>query len=177
VTQRRIGIVLVASAGGIWALLAAVFSFSGYRFNLTPSFPMGLWRIVPMMREVQVGDTVFICPPAGAQTAFARERGYYMGGDCPSGVRPLIKTVLAKAGQHYDVGTDISIDGAPIPGSRVEPRDAEGRPMTSAGYGVVADGEVFLYSPKAGSYDSRYYGAIPAKGVMGLAEPVAVIGR
>ncbi|TJW00043.1 MAG: conjugative transfer signal peptidase TraF [Mesorhizobium sp.] len=144
----------------------------GYRINLTPSEPLGLWRIVALERPAAAGDLVFICPPQTPAMRIARERGYIRFGTCPGGVAPLIKTIIAVAGQHVEIGAGVSVDGRPIAFSDVAPRDGNDRPLTPFAGGVVPDESVFLHSPFKGSYDSRYFGPLPALSVLGLAQQV-----
>ena len=146
--------------------------FGGYRINVTPSEPLGLWRIVKLDRAAKVGDLVFICPPATAAIHEARHHGYLRSGLCLSGVAPLIKTVIAVAGQRVEIGAGITVDGHRVAHSALRHRDGEGRPMTPFGGGIVPAGSVFLHSPFAGSYDSRYFGPVPASGILGLAREV-----
>lgn len=153
--------------------IAGAFAFGGYRLNLTPSFPLGLWRIAPLGRPVRVGDTVFICPPIGSPAVvLGRKRDYLPRGLCPSGTAPLIKTIVAVGGQVVRINRRIAIDGKLLPCSTVRILDAAGRPMTVWPGGVVPAGEVFLHSDFEASYDSRYFGPLPASGILGLAEPV-----
>jgi conjugative transfer signal peptidase TraF len=144
----------------------------GLRINVTPSEPLGLWRIVPLERQVAVGDLVFVCPPQGSTSIFGLERGYLHGGLCPGGIAPLIKTVAALPGARVDVGTDVAIDGIALPSSRISQSDGRGRPLVPWPGGIVPAGDVFFHSPFAGSYDSRYFGPIPAAGILGVARPV-----
>nr|WP_065091826.1 conjugative transfer signal peptidase TraF [Rhizobium leucaenae] len=163
--------ILLASAlvvGGI----AAIGIPGGYRINLTPSEPFGLWRIVALDRPPAAGDLVFICPPQTLAMRVARERGYLRFGTCPGGVAPLIKTVIAMAGQHVEIGEAVSIDGRPIAFSDLAKRDGKGRSLTPFAEGNVPVGSVFLHSPFRGSYDSRYFGPLPAAGILGLAQEV-----
>jgi len=144
----------------------------GLRINLTPSEPLGLWRIVPLKRPVAVGDLVFVCPPPGAITDFGLERGYLYIGLCPGGTAPLIKTVVALSGARVDVSTDVAIDGKSLRSSHVSPSDGRGQTLRPWSGGIVPLGHLFLHSPFAGSYDSRYFGPIPTAGILGLACPV-----
>ncbi|WFU12974.1 conjugative transfer signal peptidase TraF (plasmid) [Rhizobium sp. CB3090] len=153
------------------ALVVAVF-YCGYRINFTPSEPVGLWRIVSLERPASVGDLVFICPPLTAAIREARARGYLRIGSCPGAIAPLIKTIIAVAGQHVEIGAHVTIDGRPIPFSDLAERDGAGRPMTPFPGGVVPAGSVFLYSAFRSSYDSRYFGPLPASGIVGLAQQV-----
>lgn len=145
---------------------------AGLRLNVTPSYPLGLWRIVPLHRDVAVGDLIFICPPQSADFDLARMRGYLRSGLCPGWLSPLIKTVVAVAGQRVEVAMAVTIDGIPLDHSDVHRTDAEGRPLPVFVGGVVPSGQVFLHSNFAGSYDSRYFGPIPEAGLLGLASPV-----
>jgi len=149
----------------------------GYRLNETPSYPLGLWRIDPMERPVVVGDRVFICPPSTPDFAIAFERGYVRRGVCPGWLSPLIKTVAAVAGQHINVGLSVRVDGRPLGHSEIHAVDAQGRALLPYAGGTVPAGTLYLHSDFAGSYDSRYFGPIPATGLLGLARPVFTLDR
>ncbi|EJN05986.1 conjugative transfer signal peptidase TraF [Phyllobacterium sp. YR531] len=158
---------LSVAAGAAW--------FGGFRVNITPSEPLGLWRIVTMNRPVENGDLVFACPPVNAFFQNALERGYLRRGLCPGGFAPLIKRVVAHSGQHVEVGADVTIDGTPLVNSTVRKNDGEGRAVTPFPGGVVPSGFVFLHSSFASSYDSRYFGPVPVDGLLGFARPVLVL--
>ena len=172
--RRRKKALLLGFATITMALLGAISVawFGGYRVNLTPSEPLGLWRIVKLDRPVAAGDLIFICPPQTAAMWEARMRGYLRSGLCPAGVAPLIKSVVAVAGQRVDVGTSVSVNGRLVPSSTLAQRDAWGRQMTPFSGGIVPADYVFLHSAFAGSYDSRYFGPIPAAGILGMAQEV-----
>lgn len=159
----------VAIAGaGLWG---------GFRLNLTPSYPVGIWRIESLDREAGIGDRVFICPPDVAAFELGFERGYLMIGMCPSGLGPLIKTVVAVAGQEVNVTRNVTIDGTPLPNATVRLADAEGRVLPKFPGGTVPPGFAFLHSDFGGSYDSRYFGPLPVAGILGLAHPVLVFSQ
>nr|WP_235916655.1 MULTISPECIES: conjugative transfer signal peptidase TraF [Rhizobiaceae] len=146
----------------------------GYRLNLTPSEPLGLWRIERLDRPVEAGDLVFVCPPANPLFEQARRRGYLRRGLCAGGFAPLIKMVAALPGQHIEIGENVFIDGRSLDLSAVLKTDGEGRAIASYPGGVVPPGRLFLHSSFASSYDSRYFGPIPAAGLLGLARPVII---
>lgn len=164
-------LILAAAAMALGGIVGGAW-FGEFRINLTPSEPIGLWRIEPLDRPAATGDLVFICPPVSVISEFGMDRGYFRTGLCPSGTAPLIKTVAAVSGAHVDIGKDLTIDGTPLPSSRLSPRDGAGRALVPWSGGIVPAGYVFLHSPFAGSYDSRYFGPIPAAGVLGAARPV-----
>lgn len=170
--QRANAIVLLMVAAFMVGCSVVAAIIGGYRINLTPSEPLGLWRIVALDRPASGGDLVFICPPQTPIMREARERGYLRFGTCPSGVAPLIKTVVAVAGQHVEIGAGVTIDGRPVPFSNLVERDGKGRPMAPYSGGVVPEESVFLHSPFRSSFDSRYFGPLPASGIVGLAQTV-----
>ncbi|NKL94410.1 conjugative transfer signal peptidase TraF [Rhizobium leguminosarum] len=169
--KRRVLLFLTGSAVIISALAAAAFT-GGYRLNLTPSEPLGLWRIEKLQRPVAIGDLVFLCPPITAVFEEAWRRGYLRRGLCPSGVAPLIKTVAALPGQGVEITDHVLIDGRLVPSSSVWRTDGEGRAINPDLGGVVPPHHLFLHSPFASSYDSRYFGPVPGSGLLGLARPV-----
>ncbi|WP_430252170.1 conjugative transfer signal peptidase TraF [Neorhizobium sp. DAR64860/K0K1] len=170
--MRRRVLLLLACVGGMIAGLAAIAYMGGFRLNLTPSEPLGLWRIVALQRPVKAGDLIFICPPATASFEEARSRGYVRRGLCPGGFAPMIKTVAALSGQHVEIGANVSVNGRPLPSSIVRTSDGEGRPITPFKTGTVPLRNLFLHSSFASSYDSRYFGPVPDTGLLGLARPV-----
>ncbi|MCV9967709.1 conjugative transfer signal peptidase TraF [Pararhizobium sp. BT-229] len=168
--RRTVRIILVAALVAILAIGTAL--AGGYRINLSPSEPLGLWRIVPLTRPIAVNDLVFICPPTTAEMQEARARGYLRSGSCPGGVAPLIKTVVAVAGQHVEIGASVSVEGRVVSSSSLASRDGSDRPLAPFMSGAVPPGYVFLHSSFPGSYDSRYFGPVPASGILGLAQEV-----
>jgi conjugative transfer signal peptidase TraF len=151
---------------------AAAGLIGGYRLNLTPSEPLGIWRIDQLDRPAAVGDLVFICPPATAPFEEARERGYLRRGLCTGSLAPLIKTVVALPGDHIEIAGEVIIDRRPLPDSRVRTMDGEGSAIQPYSGGIVPAGNLFLHSSFASSYDSRYFGPVPDSGLLGLARPV-----
>ncbi|CUX61423.1 Conjugal transfer protein TraF [Agrobacterium deltaense Zutra 3/1] len=170
--KRRRVLLFLAGAGGVIFGLAVIAHRGGYRLNLTPSEPLGLWRIEALRRPAEIGDLVFVCPPATAMFEEARRRGYLRRGLCAGGFAPLIKTVTALPGQHVEITDHVVINGHPIGASTVRYTDGEGRTITPDPGGVVPSGHLFLHSSFASSYDSRYFGPVPDSGLLGLARPV-----
>jgi conjugative transfer signal peptidase TraF len=169
--QRRAAGMIVMTAFLAILAIGPVLA-GGYWINLTPSEPLGLWRIVPLYRPVAVNDLVFICPSATAEMREARARGYLRSGSCPSGIAPLIKTVIAVAGQRVEIGASVSVDGRMVSSSSLAQRDGKRRPLSPFPGGIVPPGYVFLHSAFPASYDSRYFGPMLASGILGLAQEV-----
>lgn len=170
--QRRNALIVLGVGAAVGASIAAAGAWGGYRLNMTRSYPLGLWRTEMMRRQPTVGDTVFICPPTTPAFELALDRGYLPRGLCPGGTGPLIKTVAALAGQDIAIDGSVRVDGQLLDHSDVQTVDAEGRALTAFTGGVVPAGNIFLHSNFPGSYDSRYFGPVPADGILGFAKPV-----
>ncbi|MET3648626.1 hypothetical protein [Phyllobacterium ifriqiyense] len=95
--MRRASAIVIIT-GTALGFLAAVGTawFCEFRFNLTPSEPLGLWRIILLNRPARNGDLVFVCPPESTLFHKALERGYLRRGLCRGGYAPLIKSVVAE---------------------------------------------------------------------------------
>jgi conjugative transfer signal peptidase TraF len=170
--QKRVALLTLTATTALLMLIFAVGWIGGLRLNTTASEPLGLWRIVPLTSPARVGQMVFICPPDNNVMREALRRGYLRAGLCPGGFGPLIKTVVAVAGQHVDVTDHVAVDGVRVAGSRIVERDGQGRALRHDRSGIVPPGAVYLYSGFVGSWDSRYFGPVPDSGVLGLAQEV-----
>ena len=170
--QRRPAIALLTVSCGIALAVMIGGAIGGLRINTTPSEPLGLWRVAPLDRPVQVDDMVFVCPPQTDAISEGYGRGYLRSGLCPGGFGPLIKKVAALAGQRIEIAGAVTIDGRPIANSNLVSHDGQRRPLRPYEGGTVPAGFVFLHSPFPGSWDSRYFGPVPASGVLGLAKEV-----
>jgi conjugative transfer signal peptidase TraF len=173
-------------AFAIWALAAAAVAAvqlanaAGLRINHTASLPMGLWRIEALRGAIRHGDIVSICPPDTAVFRAARARGYVPYGRCPGGYEPLLKPVAAIAGDIVMVTpAGLLVNGRAVPNSVALAADSADRPLPRhpAGSFTVAEGEFWLVSSfNAASFDSRYFGAVPASLVIGTVGPVWIAG-
>ncbi|HHV66296.1 MAG TPA: conjugative transfer signal peptidase TraF [Ochrobactrum intermedium] len=171
--MRRMRVLLFLTGAAVtMSALAASGFIGGYRLNLTPSEPIGLWRIEELQRPVAIGDLVFLCPPPTAAFVEARGRGYLRRGLCAGGFAPLIKTVAALPGQTVGITDHVLIDGRSVPASSLRAKDGEGRALSPDPGGVVPPHHLFIHSAFASSYDSRYFGPVPDSGLLGLARPV-----
>lgn len=176
-SRRRIRLAWFGT--GVLALFGTVggFGMAGFRINMTPSEPVGLWRILPLDHAVRKGDLIFICPSATGQMREARRRGYLRSGLCAGGVAPLIKTVAATSGQVVQIAGEVRIDGRRLDHSRLMTSDARGRPIEPYPGGAVPQGSVFLHSDFPASFDSRYFGPLPIENVLGRAQEIWTYAR
>ena len=171
---------LAVCAGGATILTALGAAYAaGLRINTTPSMPSGLWTIVSARTVPKRGDIVAVCLPDGVALGQAVHRGYIAAGSCPNEAEPLVKPVAAVGGDLVTVSANgISVNEAPVANSAALARDEAGRVLhrVAAGSYRVAPDEVWLLSghdPR--SFDSRYFGAVPIAGVVGVARPLWVL--
>lgn len=147
---------------------------SGLRIQHTGSLPIGLYREVPHARAVRGAIGVW-CLPIGT-ARWARARGYIGPGGCPGNIEPLGKVVMAREGDTVRLAAaGITVNGVAVPNSRPVARDSRGRPITPAPFGtyVLQRRQVWLGSPYTNrSFDSRYYGPVPATMLLSVVRPV-----
>jgi conjugative transfer signal peptidase TraF len=168
---------LLAVAAGATAL-ATVTIARTIRFNFTGSLPRGVYRAVE--RPLSRGDLVIACLPPKVGR-FAHERGYLWRGDCPGGVAPVGKMVTGVAGDTVIVTAEgLVVNGHRIPNTRILSRDSRGRSLIHLPYVtfIVQPGELWLTSSHSSrSFDSRYFGPVPAAGVLSGVEPLWTFGH
>jgi conjugative transfer signal peptidase TraF len=145
---------LVLTCLGVWD--------AGFRVNVTSSMPPGIYRIAPGLPER--GDYVSFCL-AGDTAAFALERGYLRPGICPSGTRPLLKRLAGVAGDEAHVAPEgIYVNSVLQPASAALDVDKNGTELPRVNpEGRIPSGQALLLAAHQGSYDSRYFGLVPAE--------------
>ncbi|OUC56129.1 conjugal transfer protein [Sphingobium sp. GW456-12-10-14-TSB1] len=150
-----IGVTLVAAVLPLPKLLL---------WNASASAPIGLYRVNPFARPA-IGDMVAVAPPP-ALARFMAERHYL-----PVGV-PLLKHVAAHPGALICRGDGaVTIDGRTVAVARAS--DSHGRPLPVwRGCRVLRTDELFLLNAAQDSLDGRYFGPIPASGLIGRASPL-----
>jgi conjugative transfer signal peptidase TraF len=154
-------------------VLLAVILGLGLHLNLSASAPRGLYRAVTG-RPTRGAWVVACVGPQAA--ALARARGYLGPGPCAGAVQPVLKPVVAVAGDVVEIGPDaVIVNGQRLPGSSSAGVDSLGRALPHAAWGryVVGADELWLVSTRVpNSWDSRYLGPISTSQVWSVARPV-----
>lgn len=149
---------------GVVVVTFQVFSSCGLRLNASSSLPVGLYLITADTRA----NLVEFCPAEPFAT-LALRRGYRDRGVCTDGGAPLLKPVVAAAGDFVELSTlGISVNGVLLPKTAPLSKDAKGRVLEAwpSGRYPVAPGTVWVsssYDPR--SFDSRYFGPIPTTAI------------
>jgi len=133
-------------------------------WNASASTAVGLYRLTPVSHPMR-GMLVAIMPPA-ALARYLDEHRYL-----PLGV-PLLKHIAAAHGAHVcRFGRRVTINGNVV--AIALDRDRRGRPLPKwHGCHVVRRGELFVLNAAPDSMDGRYFGVIPASGLLGCAMPI-----
>lgn len=129
-------------------------------WNASASMPVGLYAVWPAGSAGR-GDVVVARLPDGPRR-LAAHRGYL-----PSAV-PVIKRIVAAYGDRVCARGDLLWVGGRLAAAR-EGADAAGRPLGGwQGCRMLGD-EVLLLGDSARSFDSRYFGPIGRKLIIGRA--------
>ena len=143
-------------------ITVAAFQLSGslgLRINISPSLPMGLYITTADANA----KLVEFCPVEPFAT-LSRVRGYRAPGTCGDGADPLLKPVVAKAGDVVEVSAlGISVNGTLLHNTGPLSADTRGRRLDAwpSGHYVVAPGTIWVASAyHPGSFDSRYFGPV-----------------
>ncbi len=126
------------------------------------------------------GTIVAVCLPAPL-AKWGRRRGYLVRGRCSDGTAPIGKPIFAIAGDTVTVASSglarnrlVTADTRPLA------HDRNGLSLPRLAYGTypVVLGQLWLVSTHtAASWDSRYFGPVPAADVIAVLRPIWVHGR
>ena len=157
---------LLTKATAVIALAALTWSKQSVPklyWNTTPSVPTGLYTLTS--RIPAKGDLAIINLPE-ATAVLADARGYL------SARSRLIKPVVAASGDTVcRYGLVVTIDGQPL--AVADGFDMRQRPLPQwDGCLRLTHSELFVISSVRGSFDSRYFGVIHVRHVLGTAVPI-----
>jgi type IV secretory pathway protease TraF len=165
--SRRL--VIAAGAAGLAAIVLppALRPAPALVWNTTASAPLGLYLTRPERRPA-VGDWVVIRPSAALAEWLAAK------GFLPSGAL-LLKRIAAVAPSIVcRIGAEVSIDGRRAAAALARDRVGRPLPVWRGCHRLTAD-EVFVLMPAPHSLDSRYFGALPRRLIVGRAAPWLVV--
>jgi len=172
-----------ATPGRLLALAAVIligtlqtFDLAGFRINTSPSLPVGLY----MTTSDPTANLIEFCPGPTFGT-LALQRGYRTAGSCKDGGAPLLKPVIAKAGDVVDVSaTGLAVNELAVPNTASMTADVKGRNLAAwpSGRYVVPSTEMWVassFNPR--SFDSRYFGPISVTAIHGRLRPLITFGK
>jgi len=132
-------------------------------WNVTPSIPVGLYHVTH--RSPRRGDLVLVALPERVR-GLAGDR-QYLG---PKSL--LIKPVAAIGGDRVcRLNSRVWISGHAVVIARAA--DALDRPLpTWRGCRILSSTQIFVLSRSSDSFDSRYFGPLHVRSVVGIAAPI-----
>jgi conjugative transfer signal peptidase TraF len=152
---RRAALVAVVVSISVFQLFGLV----GLRINTSPSLPVGLYVVT----TDGSANLVEFCP-AEPFAALSLIRGYRDAGSCRDGGAPLLKPIVAQAGDMVEFSVrGISVNGLLLPNTAPLSKDTKGRPLPAWPFGryPLTPGTVWVASSyHSHSFDSRYFGPV-----------------
>lgn len=144
-----------------------------FALNFTASMPRGLYWRSPVT-TLQRGNMVIACIPHDF-AVHALHVGYLPDGPCDGGVSSVLKYVAATNGDNVALTPrGVFVNGSRLPGSTPLARDDQSHIIPHVLFRTyhLSSKDVWLYSPKPHSFDSRYYGPIQINDVQASAYPI-----
>jgi conjugative transfer signal peptidase TraF len=156
-------------------------------FNSTPSVPIGIWKLTPIDAEAigkinLLGKTIAFCP-SNTDLQFHdlfvnrlyihTNQSYF----CKNGFAPLIKTVRAISGDEIGITSlnEIIINKNVFKNLIVAKLDSKGRPLPQFKSEVVPLAHYWVAGDHPSSLDSRYFGSIDSKAIIGFVLPALIL--
>lgn len=157
---------------GLLTIAGLCAGLAGVRVNTSSSLPLGLYVAT---REL-TATLIEFCPEE-PYASLSRDRGYRVRGfACPDGAVPLMKHVVARAGDGVRFSPEgIAVNGRLLPRTAALSKDAAGRPLQPFRFGsyVVAPGTIWVASSYGrGSFDSRYFGPVSERAIRRRLRPL-----
>lgn len=154
----------IVPAAVVIAGIGVAFQLGGVRVNASSSLPIGLYRTT----SDKSARLIEFCP-VETFASMSASRSYRGKGNCPDGAEPLMKPIVAVAGDTVEVSSrGVAVDGRLLPNSAPRPSDTKGRLLTHWPFGKyrVDTGTVWVISSfNARSFDSRYFGPVPISSI------------
>jgi conjugative transfer signal peptidase TraF len=170
-TEARVVKRLTLVAGAVLFGAFQLGGVVGLRINASPSLLVGLY----MTSSQPDANLVEFCP-GEPFASFAIVRGYRDAGVCRDGAAPLMKPIVAHAGDVVDMsGQGIAVNGSLLPNTAPRTTDSHGRPLAawpSGRYTVAPDTVWLASSHHPRSFDSRYFGPIPVSSIRNRVRPL-----
>jgi signal peptidase I/conjugal transfer pilin signal peptidase TrbI len=144
-------------------------------FNTTSSFPLGVYKI-SQKEKYQIGDLVSFCAIPSKVINRMVEQGYTQkNSSCPHQAPQLLKKILGLEGDTITIGRTVFINNQLIKNSTVFKKDREGNLLPIQPSQNIKKGNFWAMSDyNERSFDSRYFGQVALKNIIGTATPILI---
>lgn len=156
-------------------VVIAVFWIFDLVINVTPSMPVGIWRVFshPVNASDLKGRIILICPPKNEIFSWAIDQEIISGGRCKTGSIPLLKEVLGVPGDNIDVYGDKVFLNENLAARRHF--EVPSRIFSEIKSYKIPENHVWvLGTSREESFDSRYFGPLSLDGFIGVVRPILV---
>jgi len=160
-------------------VLLAIFIFGMKQnqiiFNTTSSFPLGFYKI-SKSTQYKKGDLVSFCAMPSRIIDRMIEQGYTQKNSlCPHQTPQLLKKIVGLEGDRVKIGKRVSINNNEIKNSKIFMQDRAGNPLTVQLSQTIEKDKFWAMSDyNERSFDSRYFGQVPLKNIIGIAVPIMI---
>jgi conjugative transfer signal peptidase TraF len=149
-----------------------IFWLKGYRYNSTPSLPIGWYKLTPIKNHTKLLKNTLIafCPPA--TQAFEKNNFDFVpkNGICQNGYKILFKKIVGVENDVVEVNNKVFINGQLIKNSIVQIHISNGISFSPCfGKHILKKDKFFVMSDfNLQSFDSRYFCEINRSDILGV---------
>ncbi len=162
-TRQSAAIVCLTATGALMGAVSLAPARPQLLWNFTASVPLGLYRI--SATPPQPGDLLVIDARGSAGSALLKSGALAKG-------RLLLKPLAARAGDTVcRENLAVTVNGQLAALARPHTSDDRALPVWS-GCRHLASNQIFLLSSHPDSFDSRYFGPVSGRDVVGVAHPL-----
>ena len=159
----------------IFIITLCVYQFD-IQINTTSSIPIGIYTLDRNKGILGNNKTILFCI-SNEYVEIAKTRGYLPVGKCKNGLSPIGKTIVASENDFVEITNDgIYVNGKLLPKTKPVPYDKNRRKLTYSKIKRILNKDEFLVaSLKKDSFDSRYYGIVGRKEILGVLKELVII--
>jgi len=168
-SKKYNSVISLCIAVKLLVLLVLFFRVAGVRINLSSSMPLGLYQRIAHS-VIHRGDIVAVCLPKDIALA-GKKRSYISQGSCPGHTMALLKTVVALPGDTVRLSSkSIQVNGV-VYFAPQQQKDHQSKSLVlwvkNKTYRHIKTVWLFGSHDPIHSWDSRYFGGVPIKNIVG----------
>lgn len=171
IVLKIVGITII-----LFIITVAIFFKNGYQVNVTASYPMGIYKIYEDSKNINRNDMILFCPPDNDTFKMAKKVGYLRSGFCPGNYIKMMKKVSGLPGDKININKFVYVNSKKLINSDLYKKDSQDNilPELKENF-ILEDDQYFLMSDyDKKSFDSRYFGPINKKQLIGKMKPIFI---
>lgn len=155
---------------------ALSFNILSLKVNTTTSLPYGIYKLNKDKITIQKKDLVLFCLNKSNSHKYGR-RGYLGYGHCNLSLSPIGKQIVATPGDDISVSSKgIIVNNNYLPNTQKAYADVFGNHLTGANIRKILDKDEYLVASfKENSFDSRYFGIVRKKEIIGKLKAIYTV--